>query len=90
MTRAVNWDEKQQTNQIRQMFCRPVSGSKLFDTLMVFLKEFLEKVDNEKKQQTTKKYEKFPREWGGGGQRVNAYVRTVQSLYKVIFGVQWN
>ena len=37
------------------------SGSKLFDTLMVFLKEFFEKVDFEKKQQTTKKKrEKFP------------------------------
>ena len=31
----------------------------LFDTLMVFLKEFFEKVDFEKNQQTTKKHEKF-------------------------------
>ena len=30
-------------------------------TLMVFLKEFFEKVDNEKNQQTTKKHEKLPR-----------------------------
>ena len=37
------------------------SGSKLFDTLMVFLKEFFEKVDFEKNQQTTKKHEKLPR-----------------------------
>ena len=28
---------------------------------MVFLKEFLEKVDFEENQQTTKKHEKFPR-----------------------------
>ena len=28
--------------------CRAWSGSKLFDTLMVFLKEFLENVDSEK------------------------------------------
>ena len=31
-------------------------GSKLFDTLMVFLKEFFEKVDFESNQQTTKKF----------------------------------
>ena len=30
------------------------SGSKLFDTLMIFLKVFFEKVDFEKNQQTTK------------------------------------
>ena len=35
--------------------CRAWSGSKLFDILMVFLKEFFETVDFEKKQQTTKK-----------------------------------
>ena len=34
--------------------CRAWSGYKLFDTLMVFLKEILEKVDFEKNQQTTK------------------------------------
>ena len=37
------------------------SGSNLFDTQMVFLKEFFEKVDFEKNQQTTTKHEKFPR-----------------------------
>ena len=36
------------------------SGSNLFDTLIVFLKEFVEKVDFEKNQQTTKKHENFP------------------------------
>ena len=41
------------------------SGSKLFDTLMVFLKEFFEKIDFEKIRKTTKKRETFPR-----GQRV--------------------
>ena len=35
--------------------CPAWSGSKLFDTLIVFLKEFFEKVDFEKNQQTTKK-----------------------------------
>ena len=46
--------------------CRAKSGSNLFDTLMVFLKEFFEIVDFEKDLQTTKKHEKLPR-----GQRVN-------------------
>ena len=32
----------------------------LFDSLMVFLKEFIEKVDFEKNQQTTKKHAKLP------------------------------
>ena len=32
----------------------PESGSNLFDTQMVFLKEFLEKVESEKYQQTSK------------------------------------
>ena len=36
------------------------TGSKLFDTQMVFLKEFFEKVDFEKNQRTTKKYVKLP------------------------------
>ena len=34
--------------------CRAWAWSKLFDTLMVFLKEFFEKVNFEKNQQTTK------------------------------------
>ena len=43
---------------------RAWSGSKLFDILMVFLKEFFQKVDFEKNQQTTKKHEKLPsRQW---------------------------
>ena len=33
--------------------CWAWSGSKLFDTLMLFLKEFFEKIDFEKCQQTT-------------------------------------
>ena len=36
------------------------SGSKLFDTLIIFLKEFLKKVDFEKKQQRRKKHAKLP------------------------------
>ena len=40
--------------------CRAWSGSKLFDLLMVFLKEFCEKVDFEKNRQMTKKRENFP------------------------------
>ena len=40
---------------------RPWSGSNLFYTQMVFLKEFFEKIDFEKNQQMTKKHEKFPR-----------------------------
>ena len=36
------------------------SGSKLFNTLMVFLKEFFEKVDIEKHQQTTISMQKLP------------------------------
>ena len=42
------------------------SGSKLFDTLMVFLKEFFEKVDFENNQQKTKSMEDYP-----VGKRVN-------------------
>ena len=34
-------------------------GSKLFATLMVFLKEFFKKVDFEKNQQTAKKYNNY-------------------------------
>ena len=49
--------------------CRAWSGSNLFDTQMVFLKEFLEKVNFEKNQQTTKKHEQFPR-----GQRVKVFL----------------
>ena len=39
--------------------CRTWSGYRLFHTLMVFLKEFFEKVDFNKNQQTTKKHEKL-------------------------------
>ena len=38
--------------------CRAWSGSKLFDTLMVFPTEFFQKVDFEKNRQTTNKHEK--------------------------------
>ena len=44
-------------------FCKqfgPKSWSKLFDTLMVFLKEFFEKVDFEKKKADDKGHEKLP------------------------------
>ena len=41
--------------------CRAWSGSKLFATLMVLLKEFFEKAVLEKNQQTTKKHEKLPK-----------------------------
>ena len=34
-----------------------LSGSKLFDILMVFLKEFFQKINFEKNRQTTKKHE---------------------------------
>ena len=44
-----------------QTECRAWSGSKLFDTLMVFQKEFFKKVDFEKNQQTTIKHAKLPR-----------------------------
>ena len=41
--------------------CRAWSESKLFDTMMVFLKEFFEKVDFEKKnQQTAKTLQNYP------------------------------
>ena len=36
-------------------------GSKLFDTLIVFLKDFYEKVHFEKSQQMTKNHEKLPK-----------------------------
>ena len=40
--------------------CRARSGSKQFDTLMVSLKEFFEKVNFEKKSADDKKAEKLP------------------------------
>ena len=36
------------------------SGSKLFDTLIVFLKEFFEKVDFEKKSRQQKSMQNYP------------------------------
>ena len=39
--------------------CRAWSASKLFDTLKVYLKDFLEQVDFEKNPQTTKKKAKL-------------------------------
>ena len=46
-------------------FCRSWSGAILFDTLIVFLKEFFEKVNFEKSQQTTIKVKNYPacKEW---------------------------
>ena len=35
------------------------SGSKLFDTMVVFMKEFFEKVDFEKKSEDDKKHAKY-------------------------------
>ena len=52
------------TDQDRQIWIQSV-----FDTLMVFLKEFFKQVDFEKNQQTTNKHEKFLR-----GQRVKKEV----------------
>ena len=49
--------------------CLVWSGSNLFDTQVVFLKEFIEKVDFEKNQQMTKKHEKFP----GGKELMSDY-----------------
>ena len=46
----------------------PRSGSILFDTLMVFMKEFFKKVDFEKNHKKTKKHEKLPSK-----QRVNRF-----------------
>ena len=40
--------------------CQAWSGSKLFDTLIKYLKEFFQKIDFEKNQQTTKKHAKLP------------------------------
>ena len=43
----------------RPIKCQSLSGSKLFDTLIVFLKFFFEKIDFEKSQQTTAKVQKI-------------------------------
>ena len=48
-------------DQIRPDKHQAWSGSKLFDTLMVFLKEFFKKVDFEKDKQMTKNMKKIPR-----------------------------
>ena len=48
---------------------RTQSGSKLLDTLMVIQKEFFEKGDFEKIQQTTKEHAQFP-----GRQRINPFL----------------
>ena len=39
--------------------CQVRSGSKQFDSLMVFLKEFFQKIDFEKNQQTTKSIQNY-------------------------------
>ena len=46
--------------QIRTYILSVLTWIKLFDTLMVFLKEYFEKVDFEKNQLTTKFFEKLP------------------------------
>ena len=51
-----SWFWKKSADDICLLFvvaCRAWSGSKLFDTLIAFLKEFFEKVYFEKRQQTT-------------------------------------
>ena len=48
------------------------SGSKLFDTLTVYLKEFFQNINFEKNQQTTKKHVQF-----FGMQRVNSLPSSV-------------
>ena len=60
--------------------CRACSGSKLFDTLMVFLKESFERLILKTISRRQKKHKKFPR-----GQRVKGghcpqKIRTVISL----------
>ena len=46
---------KQFESRSERTECRSLFGSKSFDTLIVYLKEFFEKVNTEKSQQTTKK-----------------------------------
>ena len=62
---------------------RAWSGSKLFDSLMVFLKEFFEKDDFEKKnQQTTeKKHAKLPSKWSFKGTVKTLYTDTVTAKF---------
>ena len=67
--------------------CGAWSGSNLFDAQMVFLKEFFEKADFEKNQQTAKKREKLPRR-----QRVTCTslrVNSCNSQVRQISGVQF-
>ena len=54
----------------RPIFCQARSRSKPFDNLMVFLKEFFEKVDFEKNQQTAKKHYPLSKELN-----INTYYR---------------
>ena len=58
---------------------RAWSRSNLFDTQMLFQKEFFEKVDFEKNQQTTKKHENFPRR-----QRVKSE-ENIQTLVRMLY-----
>ena len=63
-----NWTRLQDAHNLRNQFgprseltkCQTGSESKLFDTLMIFLKEFFETVDFEKNQQTTKSMNNYP------------------------------
>ena len=60
------------------------SGSKLFDTLMVFLKELLEKIDFEKNQQTTKIMKNYP----GGKELINVLLKMLQIFLKEYIKLQ--
>ena len=55
------------------------SGSKLYDTLIIFLKEFFEKLDSENNQQTTKKREIFP-----GGKELKMHVQLLSGVRYLI------
>ena len=64
--------------------CWARSGSKLFDTQNIFLKEFFEKVDFEKNQQTAKKHTKLP-----SRQRVSFIFDQYQNLMNVEFTITY-
>ena len=51
---------KQFGSRSGQTKCRALSGSKMFDTLMVYLKEFFEKVDLEKISKQQKSMQNYP------------------------------
>ena len=91
MTLIKNWyfsKKKKEENTECLTHCQPVYSahnlfkqmeSNLFDTQMVFFKEFFEKVDFEKNQQMTKKFDKYPRE-----QRVTTNDLTHETLFEMV------